>query len=99
VIWRRSTVSLRGSVYRRDAIGCRRFRVGVSAQGSDGVEQGAPVPDNDDAKILQVIRRQAGQEGVVNFVVAECRLVPFEAKAPQPFPEVHGCAPLAPSGG
>ena len=78
--WRRSTVSLRGSVYRRDAIGCRRFRVGVSAQGSDGVEQGAPVPDNDDAK-------------------TECRLVPFEAKAPQPFPEVHGCAPLAPSGG
>jgi hypothetical protein len=35
-----------------------------------------------------VLRRQVRQDRVVDLVLAECRLVPFEAKAPQPIPEV-----------
>src|SRR5262249_47570881 len=50
--------------------------------GGDGVEQLTAVPDNTYAKILQVLRRQTRQDGVVDGVLAECRLVLFEAKAP-----------------
>jgi hypothetical protein len=73
--------------------GWRCFRARVSALSGDGVEQLTAVPDNNYAKILQVLRRQARQDRVVDLVLAECRLVPFEAKAPQPTPEIHDGAP------
>jgi D-xylulose 5-phosphate/D-fructose 6-phosphate phosphoketolase/XFP C-terminal domain len=52
----------------------------------------APVSQRPDAKILQVLRRQARQDRVVDFIVAECRPVLLEAKPPQPTSDVHGGA-------
>src|SRR4030095_14687226 len=69
----------------------------VSAQGGDGIEQLAAVPDNIYAKILQVLRCQVRQERVIDAVLAECSLILSEAKAPQPISEVHGGA-LTPPG-
>ena len=84
------------------ALGRRRswpcFGIRLRAQRSDGVEQQTAVPDDADAQILQVLRRQALQDPLVDFIVAERRLIPFEAKATQPLPEVHSRAlnsPLA----
>jgi hypothetical protein len=39
-----------------------------------------------DADLLQVLRREARQGLFVNLVLAEFRLVSFEAEAPQPSP-------------
>jgi hypothetical protein len=41
------------------------------------------------SQILQVLRRQVRQDRFVNLVLAEGPLLPFEAEAPQPTPEVH----------
>ena len=83
-----------GSVVGR-AIDCRRlsagscFRICARAQSSDGVEQLAAMPDDDDTQVLQVLRRQARQDRLVDCVLAECCLILFEAKAPQPTSKVH----------
>ena len=42
--------------------------------------------------LTEMILRQIGQDGVVDRVLAEYRLILFEAKAPQPTPEVHNGA-------
>src|SRR6516162_314359 len=42
-----------------------------------------------DAKLLQVLVRQARENRLVYLVVAESRLIPSEAKAPQPDHDVH----------
>jgi hypothetical protein len=42
-----------------------------------------------DAQLLQVLIRQIGKNAEIDPVLAECRLILFEAKAPQPFSEVH----------
>src|SRR5262245_21062487 len=47
------------------------------------------MPDKTDAQILQVVCRQGRQDHLVDLIFAECRLIPFEAKAPQPTPGVH----------
>lgn len=47
------------------------------------------MPDKADAQILQVLRRQAWQDPLVDRIVAECSLVLFKAEAPQPTSEVH----------
>ena len=44
------------------------------------------MPDNNDAKVPQVLRRQARQDLLRDLVFAERRLITFEAKAPQPIP-------------
>src|SRR5215472_177795 len=49
------------------------------------------------SKILQVLRRQSWQELLVDRVLAECRLILFEAKAPQPTSEVHEDALTCPA--
>ena len=41
------------------------------------------------AKFLQVLVRQALKDRLVYLVLAKRRLIPFEAQAPQPTPEVH----------
>jgi hypothetical protein len=64
----------------------------VSAQSRDRVEQLAAVPNDADAQVLQVFSRQAQQNRVVDLVLAECCLIPFEVKAPQPTSEVHDSA-------
>jgi hypothetical protein len=38
------------------------------------------MPNNTDAEILQVLRRQAQQDRFVDLIFAECRLIPFEAR-------------------
>lgn len=47
------------------------------------------MPDDADAQILQVFRRQVRQDRFVNLVTAERSLILSEAKAPQPNHDVH----------
>jgi hypothetical protein len=87
VTWRRSAeasvnLSVAGGASDEDALV-------ASAQGSDGVEQLTTVPDKIDAQIFQVLRRQVRQDGIVDGVVSEFRLILFEAKASQPTLDVH----------
>jgi hypothetical protein len=44
------------------------------------------------AKLLQVLFRQTRKNRLINLVLSEGPLIPFEAKAPQPTPEVHDIA-------
>ena len=100
--------------WRRSAVACATGAVLVAGAGRPSVAGEAgralvfasarsaatktAVPDDADAQILQVLRRQALQDPLVDFIVAERRLIPFEAKATQPLPEVHSRAlnsPLA----
>jgi hypothetical protein len=81
----------RGPVECRKSFGRRRL-VCFRAQRSDSVEQLAAMPESPDAQFLQVLRRQCRQDCFVDLVLAECSLIPFEAKAPQPLPEVHDSA-------
>ena len=46
------------------------------------------MPNDTDAQVLQVFRRQARKDRLVNLVLAEDRLVLPEAQTPQPTPEV-----------
>ena len=90
--WRRSALSLGGRRFpqeRHVTVLCGR----VGAQSSDGVEKLPAVPDNADAKILQVFRRQVRQDHVVDCVLAEHRLILSKAKAPQPTTDVHNGSP------
>jgi hypothetical protein len=73
------------------------FRVCIRAQSRDGVEKLPAMPDNTDPQILQVVCRQGRQDCLVNLIFAECRLIFFEAKAPQPTPDVHHRAQLWPA--
>ena len=50
------------------------------------------MPDRSDTKILQILCGQTRQDGIVDVILAERRLVLFEAKAPQPTFDVHGVA-------
>ncbi len=54
------------------------------------------MPDDADAHILKVFRRQLRQNVLVDLVLAEYRLIPLEAEAPQPTAEVH-VSPQIPS--
>ena len=51
------------------------------------------MPKGGDAKLLQVLVRQARKDRLVYFILAECRLVLPEAQAPQPDHNVHSGAP------
>ena len=46
-----------------------------------------------DANFLQVLRREAREDPLVDLVVAEGHLVFFEAQAPQPDHDIHDGAP------
>ena len=61
----------------------------VVTQSSDSIEQLQPVPDCCDAKLLQVLVRQARENRLVYLILAECRLILPEAQAPQPDHNVH----------
>jgi hypothetical protein len=41
-------------------------------------------------ELLQVLRRQPRQDRVVDLILAECRLILFEAKPPQPICQLPG---------
>ena len=59
--------------------GPRCFRVRIGAQGHDGVEQFAAMPDETNAQLLQVLHCQVQEDSFVNLVLAKCRLIAFEA--------------------
>ena len=73
----------------RKNVGWRSFRDCVGAQGGDRIEQLAAVPDKTDTQFLQVLSRQAMQDCVVDFVLAERRLILSDAEASQPISDVH----------
>ena len=96
VTWRRSARSSgEASCYWSDRWR-RRLRARIGTQRGDGVEELAAMPDDADAKILQVFRRQARQDRLVNLVLAERSLILSEAKAPQPDHDVHDGARASP---
>jgi hypothetical protein len=70
------------------AVGCRQYlqrcldRGGVDPEVGNGIQQLTSVPYNSDAKILQVLDRQAGEDCVVDEVFSERRLILTEVKAP-----------------
>ena len=97
VTWRRSAVSLAALRLAGGASDRRRRCARFSAQSGDGVEQLTAMPDKSDTKVLQVLRRQVRQDRVVDLILAECRLILFEAKPPQPTSDVHGGAPGSPT--
>ena len=47
------------------------------------------MPNRRDAKLLQVLVRQARENRLVYLILAECRLILPEAQAPQPDHNVH----------
>ena len=47
------------------------------------------MPECRDAKLLQVLFRQARKNRLVYLILAECRLILPEAQAPQPDHNVH----------
>ena len=47
------------------------------------------MPNILDAKVLQRPRASGSEDRLVDFVLAERRLIPFEAQAPQPTPDIH----------
>jgi hypothetical protein len=51
------------------------------------------VTDRTNAYFLQVVLRKARENPLANLVLAECRLISFEAKPPQPISDVHGLLP------
>ena len=53
------------------------------------------MPDKANAQILQVLRRQAWQDLLVDRIVAECSLILCEAEAPQP---IVKCSEIQSSG-
>ena len=53
------------------------------------------VPKRRDAKLLQVLVRQARENRLVYLILAECRLILPEAQAPQPDHNVHDGAPYS----
>jgi hypothetical protein len=63
--------------------------VNQAHSGGDGVEQPTAVADQADAKILQILGRQARQYPCVDLVCTERRLVLLEPELPQPFCDIH----------
>jgi hypothetical protein len=50
------------------------------------------MPHKADAQVLQVLERQARQNGLVDFVFAKGRFIAIEPEAAQPSSDVHGNA-------
>jgi hypothetical protein len=64
----------------------KRLGAPSGASRSDSIEELEAMPNCCDAKLLQGLVRQARKNRLVYFVLAERRLIPFEAQAPQPTP-------------
>ena len=72
-----------------------RIAARIGAQRSDSFQQHPAVTDRTNADFLQVLLREAGDDPLAYLVLAECRLVSFEAKAPQPNRVHVGASPYA----
>jgi hypothetical protein len=70
-----------------------RLAVRVAVQSSDGIQQLHAVPKRRDAKLLQVLVRQARENRLIYVILTECRLILPEAQAPQPDHNVHDGRP------
>ena len=88
-----------GGVLEADAVDCRRCRrvarlafasARSAAMASSSLRRcpRAPTPSSFRSSAVRL-----GRTVLVNLVLAECRLIPFEAKAPQPNPDVHVASP------
>ena len=66
----------------------------ASAHGAAMAPRAPGVSNDADAQVLQVLRRQVGQDLLADLILAECRLILFEAKPPQPTSDIHGGAPV-----
>jgi hypothetical protein len=66
-----------------------RRRRSRRAQGSDRLDQPAPVPDRRDADFFEVVRGQAREHPPIDLVVAECRRVALQPQIFQPCRHVH----------
>src|SRR5262249_51773631 len=71
----------------------RRLCAPIGTHSTNGVEEYPTMTNGTDADFLQVLLCQVGKDPLVDFVVAECRLVFFEAQAPQPDHDVHNQRP------
>jgi hypothetical protein len=60
-----------------------------ASQRSNRIDQDAAMSNRRHADIFEVLGRQLRQNCSIDRVLAECRLVLREAKAPQPTSEVH----------
>jgi hypothetical protein len=68
----------------------------IGSQRSDSFQEHPAVTDRTNADFLQVLLREAREDPLAYLVLAECRLVSFEAKTPQPNRDVHvGASPYA----
>ena len=71
----------------------RRLAGRIGPQSGDSFEECSAVTNWTDANFLQVLRREAREDPLVDLVVAEGHLVFFEAQAPQPDHDIHDGAP------
>jgi len=77
-----------------------RIRSRAAAQCRNGGEQFAPVPDEVDTDVPEILGGQFGQYRCVNRVVAKRLLVLLQSEAAEPICDVHAYSPmrLSPSG-
>jgi hypothetical protein len=61
----------------------------IGMQPCNGIKKYPTMPDGTDADFLQVLLGEVREDRLVDFVIAECRLVFFETQAPQPDRNVH----------
>jgi hypothetical protein len=59
------------------------------------LQKDSAVADRTDADFLQVRQRKAREDPLVYVILAECRLILFEAEHPQPTSEIHAGPLLA----
>ena len=64
----------------------------AGTQSGDCIEQFHSMPECCDAKLLQVLVRQAPKDRLIYLILAERCLVLPKAKTPQPNPDIHGGA-------
>src|SRR6476646_8825785 len=82
-----------GGARRGPRVNQGRLAAPLAAQGSNGIQQLHTVSKRRDAKLLQVLVRQARENRLVYVILAADRLVLAEAQAPQPEHSVHRGAP------
>src|SRR5215472_6352410 len=93
VTWRRSAASTGGPGDDSPRVASPLH--GYQARSNGFQELGSSAKRNTD--LAEMILRQIVQNRIVDGVLAECRLILFEAKAPQPTPEVHAGALTCPA--
>ena len=92
VTWRRSARSSGGALGALDVVAASTegaLPLASLRRAAMASSSFTAVPERRDAKLLQVLVRQARKDRLVYLILAECRLVLPEAQAPQPDHNVH----------